>query len=80
MTKRKRMRGTVDKIIKSQLPNQPERAQITIEGADHLYREIRIENVVTGDKGDEAQLKPGAEVDVVLEADSSVTTKKPKKT
>ena len=80
MTKRKRMRGTVEKIIKSQLPNQPEKAEITIEGADALYREIRIENVLTGEQGDEAQLKPGAEVNVVVEADSSVTTKKPEKT
>lgn len=80
MTKRKRMRGTVEKIIKPQLPNQREKAEISIEGADDLYREIRIENVVTGDKGDEAQLKPGAEVDIVVEADSSVTIKKPGKT
>lgn len=80
MTKRKRMRGTVEKIIKPQLPHQREKAEISIEGADDLYREIRIENVVTGDKGDEAQLKPGAEVDIVVEADSSVTIKKPDKT
>lgn len=58
LTKRKRMRGTVEKIIKSQLPNQPEKAEIIIEGANDLYREIRIENVVTDEKGDEAQLKP----------------------
>jgi hypothetical protein len=44
-----------------------------------LYREIRVENVVTGENGEEAQLKPGAEVDVIVEADSSATTKKPAK-
>jgi hypothetical protein len=75
--KRKKLRGTVEKIIKPSTPNQPEKAQINIEGADDLYREIRIENVVTDEKGQEASLKPGAEVDVTVEADSSATIKKP---
>ena len=37
--------GTVDKIVKSVGDGSPEKAQITIEGADDLYREIRIPNV-----------------------------------
>ena len=36
--------GTVEKIIKSPHPGVPEKAQTAVEGADHLYREIRIEN------------------------------------
>jgi hypothetical protein len=36
--------GTVQKIIKSPFPQEPEKAQIAVEGANHLYREIRIEN------------------------------------
>jgi len=36
--------------------------------------------VVTDEKGEESQLKPGAEVDIVVEADSSATMKKPEKT
>ena len=75
--KRQKFRGTVQKIIKPPIPSQPEKAQIDIEGADDLYREIRVENVVTSEDGDKAALKPGAEVDVILEADSSATTKKP---
>jgi hypothetical protein len=75
--KRKKLQGTVQKIIKPPTPSQPEKAQIDIHGADDLYREIRVENVVTDEKGEEASLKQGAEVDVVVEADSSATIKKP---
>ena len=38
--KRKKMRGTVEKIIKPISPMEPEKAQITIPEADDLYREI----------------------------------------
>lgn len=75
--KRKKLRGTVEKIIAPLTPREPEKAQIEIHGADELYREIRIENVVTDDKGEKAKLKEGAEVDVTVEADSSATLKKP---
>ena len=76
--KRKKLQGTVQKIIKPAIPSQPEKAQIDIHDAEDLYREIRIENVVADEKGEKAQLKPGAKVDVIIEADSSATTKKPK--
>jgi hypothetical protein len=75
--KRKKLQATVHKIIKPAVPGQPEKAQIDIHEADDLYREIRIENVVTGDDGEKSRLKPGAEVDVIVEADSSATLKKP---
>jgi hypothetical protein len=65
--------GVVEKIIKSRDPNEPEKAQITIEGADHLYREIRIENVLTDAEGNEVGLKPGAEVAVTVEAEPEAT-------
>lgn len=77
--KRKKLQGTVQKVINPTIPSQPEKAQIGIEGADELYREIRIENVVTDDKGEQARLKAGAQVDVIVEADSSATLKKPEK-
>ena len=75
--KRKRLQGTVQKIIKPISPNQPEKAQIDIQGADDLYREIRIDNEITDEKGDKTRLKEGAEVEVIVEADSSATLKKP---
>jgi hypothetical protein len=74
--KRKKLQGTVQQVIKPRF-GQPEKAQIAISEADDLYREIRIENEVTDDKGEKARLKPGAEVDVIVEADSSATLKKP---
>ena len=62
--KRKKLRGTVHKIIKPALPREPEKAEIKIKEADELYREIRMENVLTDETGEKAALKPGAEVDV----------------
>jgi hypothetical protein len=77
MIKRKQMRGTVQKIIKPIVSGLPEKAQIEIKGADDLYKEIRIENEVTDDAGQKAPLKEGADVKVILEAESSDTLKKP---
>lgn len=45
--------------------------------ADDLYREARIENVVTDEKGEAGKLKIGAKVDVFVEADTDATLKKP---
>ncbi|HWY57122.1 MAG TPA: hypothetical protein VNZ03_21835 [Terriglobales bacterium] len=66
--------GTVEKIIKSPFPSEPEKAQITVEGGDHLYREIRIENTLTNEEGAEVSLKPGAHVEVTVEAEAEATT------
>jgi hypothetical protein len=68
--------GTVQKIIKSPLSGQPEKAEIAVDGADDLYKEIRIENTLTTEEGDEVILKKGAQVDVIIEADSKDTTPK----
>jgi hypothetical protein len=68
--------ATVEKII-NPTPLEPEKAQITIEGADHLYRELRIENTLTDENGDQVRLKPGAEVEVTIEAGPEATTPKP---
>jgi len=77
--KKKRLRGTVKKVIKPAVLTEPEKAEISVDEAEELYKEIRIENVVTDEKGEKAALKPGAEVDIVIEADSSATIKKPAK-
>jgi len=60
--------GTVEKIIKSPHPGVPEKAQIAAEGADHLYREIRIENTLIADNGAEVHMRMGIEVEVTVEA------------
>jgi hypothetical protein len=68
--------GTVEKIIKTPVPHEPEKAQIAVEGADHLYREIRIENSLVDESGNEVKLKVGAHVDVTVEADLKDTVPK----
>jgi hypothetical protein len=69
--------GTVEKIIQPAKPGEPEKAQISIEGGDDLYREIRIENTLTGENGG-VRLKKGAEVEVTVEADPRATESKQK--
>jgi hypothetical protein len=66
--------ATVEKIIKSPFPGVPEKAQIAVEGADHLYRELRIENTLTDENGDQVRLKKGAEVEVTIAAEPEATT------
>ena len=75
--KRKKLRGTVQKVIEPVVPSQPEKAHIDIEEADDLYREVRIDNELVDEKGRKTRLKQGAEVDIIIEADSSDTLKKP---
>jgi hypothetical protein len=68
--------GTVKKVIPPFHPSMPEKAEISVEGADDLYREIRVENTLSDGSGNEVSLKPGAQVDVSIEADADAT--KPK--
>jgi len=69
--------GTVEKIIKSPHPSEPEKAQIAVEGADELYKEIRIVNNLTDENGDEVRLKQGAKVEVTVEASPEAVVSKP---
>ncbi|MGC1618868.1 MAG: hypothetical protein WA765_10305 [Candidatus Acidiferrum sp.] len=68
--------GTVEKIIPSLDPDEPEKAQIAVEGAEELYREIRIDNTLQDEAGNEVSLKKGAEVEVTIAAESEATTPK----
>jgi hypothetical protein len=63
------MSGTVDKIIPSPRPSQPEKAQISVEGADRQYRNLRIENTLTDEHGDDVRLEKGAHVEVTVTAE-----------
>jgi hypothetical protein len=60
--------GTVDKLIPSS-PSQPDKAQIAIE-SDEGYRDLRIENSLTDEHGDEVKLKKGAHVEVTVTEDA----------
>ncbi|MGB8733752.1 MAG: hypothetical protein WCC99_21040 [Candidatus Sulfotelmatobacter sp.] len=68
--------GTVEKIIRPLEPSEAEKAQIAIEGADELYREIRVENSLTDENGNEVRLKKGASVEVTVEAPPEATSPK----
>ena len=66
--------GKVEKVIDAHpVTGEPEKAQIAVEGADHLYREIRVPNSLTDADGKKVMLKEGAEVEVKIEADPLVT-------
>jgi hypothetical protein len=63
------MPGTVDKIIPSPHPSQPERAQIAMDGADRRNRDLLIENALTDENGDDVRLKKGAHVEITVTAE-----------
>lgn len=65
--------ATVRKVIKPFAPGLPEKAEISVHDADDLYKEIRIENTLEDSKGVKVKLKPGAEVEVIVEADAKDT-------
>jgi len=65
------MPGTVNKLIPSARPNQREKAQIAIDGADHEDRDFRIENSLADEHGDEVKLKKGAHVEVTVKSEES---------
>ena len=64
------MPGTVAKIIPPQRPNQLEKAQIAVDGADRRYRDLRIENVLTDEHGDDVKLKKDTHVEVTVTKDA----------
>jgi hypothetical protein len=68
--------AVVEKIVQSVDPSEPEKAQIAILGADDLYKEIRIENTLEDADGEKVKLKPGAVVDVTIEAPANAVEKK----
>jgi hypothetical protein len=68
--------GKVEKIIPGILSVIPEKAQIAVEGADDLYKEIRVENTLKDENGNAVSLKPGAKVEVTVEAEKKATVPK----
>src|ERR1700730_17205555 len=66
--------GTVEKIIPPVAPGEPETAQISLEGAEVLYREIRVENTFRDATGSPVALKTDAQVEVTIAAVSELTT------
>ncbi len=71
--------GKVEKVIKAPHRGAPEKAEISVDGADDLYREIRIENKLTDEEGNEVKLREGAAVEVTVEAEPGSTAVNKKK-
>ena len=69
------MSEIVHKVIPSPRPNQPGKAQITVDGADHRYRDLHIENTFTDEHGDDVSLKKGAHVEVTVTAEPKAIAK-----
>jgi uncharacterized cupredoxin-like copper-binding protein len=67
--------GTVEKIIPGSVI-APEKAQISVQDAEHLYKEIRVDNTLKDENGKEVALKPGAQVQVTIEAEKDATVPK----
>ena len=61
------MPGTVAKIIPPR-SRQPEKAQITVDVTDHRHRDLRVENTLTDEHGDDVKLRKGAHVEVTVTA------------
>jgi hypothetical protein len=66
--------GTVERVIKP-FPGsgEPEKAQITVNGADDLYRELRVPNQLRDENGNKVKLEKGTEVEVKIESEDAVT-------
>jgi hypothetical protein len=52
---------------------EPEKAQISVEGADHLYREIRVPNRLIDKNGNKVKLKQGENIEVTIYAEEHAT-------
>jgi hypothetical protein len=70
------MPGKVAKIIPSRSRKQPEKAQISVDKAAPRYRNLRIENSLTDEHGDEVKLKKGAHVEVTVASEGKTSTAK----
>src|ERR1700688_1405973 len=60
------MSWTVDKIISSRRPSQPEKAQIAVDVTNHWHRELRIDNSLTDDYSNYVILHKVAHVEATV--------------
>ncbi len=66
--------GTVEKIIPSHGPSQPEKAQIAVDGTRHRVGDLRIDSRLTDENGDDVRLKKGAHVEITVTAEAKTST------
>lgn len=61
--------------MKPMVANQPEKVEIAVVAAEDLFREIRIENTLTGIDGGPVSLTMGAQLDITFEVEGKYTVK-----
>ena len=66
----KTLPAVVNKTVRSPLPDQPDAVEISITGAEDLFREIRIENSFTNIDGRPIALTSGVRLEVTFEAET----------
>ena len=54
----------------------PIKREIAVDGADDLYKEIRVENTLQDENGEPVALKKDADVEVTIEAERHATEPK----
>jgi hypothetical protein len=67
--------ATVEKVLPAR-DAEPEKIQISVDGCDELFSELRVENTLKNESGDSVTLKRGAHIEVTINADSDAVTKK----
>ncbi len=63
------MPGRVEKIFPPLRVDKAEKAQIAVDGANRPHRNLRIENMLLNEDGDDVKLKKGARVSITVTAD-----------
>jgi hypothetical protein len=66
--------ATVEKVLPAKNDN-PEKIQISIDGCDELYSEIRVASTLKDESGDPVTLKRGAHIEVTINANSDAIEK-----
>jgi 2'-5' RNA ligase len=66
----KTVAAVVNKLVKPRFADQPEKVEISIAGAEDLFREIRIDNTFANVDGGSFALTNGAHLDVTFEAET----------
>lgn len=67
--------ATVEKVLPAR-DAEPEKIQISVDGCDELFSELRVENTLKNESGDCVTLKRGAHIEVTINADSDAVEKK----
>lgn len=66
--------GRVEKLIDGTRSGTPNQVQIVVEGAEELYGELRVANVLQNERGEKVALMPGAEIEITMTVNVKSTT------